>query len=58
MQVITNYEAEDIQVPFYLSIYNAYYGRATMAVNWRALWLGEGAITGVVEEVGCLFKSQ
>ena len=51
-QVLRNYQAGDIQVPFWLSVYNVNYGRAAMALNWRALWLGEGAITGVVEEVG------
>lgn len=54
VQVFRNYQAGDIQVPFWLSIYNANYGRAAMALNWRALWLGEGAITGVVEEVGVI----
>ena len=38
-------------MPFWLSIYNSDYGRAAMALNWRVLWLGEGAITGIVAEV-------
>ncbi len=57
-QVLRNYQAGDIQVPFWLSVYNVNYGRAAMALNWRALWLGEGAITGVVEEVGGLIPCQ
>ena len=38
-------------MPFWLSIYRKNYGRAAMALNWRPLWMGKGAITGVVEEV-------
>ena len=57
-QVLRNYQAGDIQVPFWLSVYNVNYGRAAMALNWRALWLGEGAITGVVEEVGGFIRCQ
>ncbi len=50
-QEIINYDDEDIQVPYWLSIYSTHYGRAAMALNWRPLWMGKGAITGVVEEV-------
>lgn len=51
MQEVTNLQDSDIQVPYWLSIYHSGYGRAAMALNWRVLWLGEGAITGIVVEV-------
>lgn len=46
-----NYEDGDIQVPYWLAIYSTHYGLAAMPLNWRPLWMGKGAITGVVEEV-------
>ena len=50
-QEIMNYEDGDIQVPYWLAIYSTHYGLAAMPLNWRPLWMGKGAITGVVEEV-------
>ena len=50
-QEFTNWQESDIQVPYWLSIYRSSYGRAAMELNWRPLWLGEGAIAGIVEEV-------
>ncbi|CAL5222694.1 g5095 [Coccomyxa viridis] len=48
---IMSYEDGDIQVPYWLAIYSTHYGLAAMPLNWRPLWMGKGAITGVVEEV-------
>ena len=53
-QEFINHEDRDIEVPYWLSIYHRTYGRAAMALNWRPLWLGMGAITGIVEEVQAL----
>lgn len=50
-QEFTNWQESDIQVPYWLSIYSSSYGRVAMQLNWRPLWLGEGAIAGIVEEV-------
>ena len=56
MQEVTNLQDSDIQVPYWLSIYHSGYGRAAMALNWRVLWLGEGAITGIVAEVSKILQ--
>lgn len=56
MQEVTNLQDSDIQVPYWLSIYHSSYGRAAMALNWRVLWLGEGAITGIVAEVSAFLQ--